>query len=148
MKTPKRKSSKPVAGKPGRKSDKAKRWLADVLQKQSERLSPTQKRTALVGIAVIIAMISVAVIAYPFRNGSLDSSALLPMKIHAPSLTAPVPDNVFSEEDFLLLTRFKKTLDSLKRYDPQVYNDILKGRDGLLDSVTYLIGLYTLQPKP
>jgi hypothetical protein len=119
-----------------------KRKFAHFLNRRSERLSTRGKKTALICFGVIVTLVSVSLIIEPFRNKMVNASTFLPAQIEAPSIPKPSSDVVFSEEDYLLLTGFKKMLDSLKRYDPQVYHEVLKGHDGLMDSVNFLLDLY------
>jgi hypothetical protein len=132
-----------TAARLSRRIEKGKRKLADFLNRQSERLSVNGKKTALICFGVIVTLVSVMMIIEPFRNKMTHAATFFPAQIEAPSVPKPFSDDVFSEEDYLLLTGFKKMLDSLKRHDPQVYHEVLKGRDGLLDSVNFLIDLYT-----
>ena len=51
---------------------------------------------------------------------------------------------VIAQEDLTMLMQFKSTLDSLYKFDRPTYEELLRGREGLLDSIDFLIWLYKL----
>jgi len=122
--------------------ESGKRKVADFMEKQSERLSPSGKKRALICFGLIVTLASIMMMTEPFRDKAVNTSTFFPSQMEVPPGTRPFPDDVFSEEDYLLLSGFKRTLDSLKQYDPQVYRELLNGRQGLLDSMDYLLRMY------
>lgn len=115
--------------------------LTTLLNVQFNRLTLRSKKTIIVCFAILVTTLSGTIIIRPFLEGKQTLSFALPMQIAQPP-TANFPQEIFSEEDYLLLMQFKHTLDSLKKYDPQVYQDIIRDRQGLVDSLEYLVSIY------
>lgn len=125
------------------KIEAGKRRLADYLNKASERLSKKTRKQLFASIGIIMACICLVIIIEPFRNSKSNPDAIInqakfPSVIISPNESEPL----FSKEDYDMLVDFKTTMDSLKRYDPASYQEILNGREGLMDSITFLINLY------
>lgn len=119
------------------------RKLADYLRTQSEKLSSSQKKLALALFGLLMGGICLALTIRPFYYSSA-SEFNLPDGITTKALVIPPAEreSMFSEEDYLMLMKFKSTLDSLYKTDRPVYDDLLRGRKGLLDSINYLIDFY------
>lgn len=123
--------------------EKRKRQLAEFLGTKSERLSARGKKVALLFFGIVMGGVSLALITKPFRDSTSVDYSFTRMR-HTP---VPIPsgepsDSLFSREDYELLIGYKQTLDSLKKYDPATYHELLKGREGLIDSIDFLIRLY------
>lgn len=130
----------------GRLSDaieKGKRAIAEFLGRTSERLSPNGKKLSLLFFGIVMGGVSLALITAPFRDSPINAYGLT-KELSPPLTTVPIPpsDSIFSQEDYQLLIGFKHTLDSLKQYDPATYHELIKGREGLLDSINFLIRFY------
>lgn len=123
--------------------EKRKRMIADFLGRTSERLSPNGKKLSLLFFGIVMGGVSLTLITAPFRSSSINTYGFT-KELSAPLTTVPVQpsDSVFSQEDYELLLGFKHTLDSLKQYDPATYHELIKGREGLLDSINFLIRFY------
>jgi len=117
------------------------RRIANRLSQRFEPLSLRTKKTVLICFGLAVTLACGSMIIRPFINNDSALTNLLPKGIEMPHLRS-APDNIFSEEDYLLLMGFKRTLDSLETYDPEVYHQMTQGRQGLLDSIDYLLGIY------
>ncbi len=130
----------------GRLSDaieKRKRAVAEFLGRTSERLSPNGKKLSLLFFGIVMGGVSLALITAPFRDSPVSAYGFT-KELSPPSTTVPIQpsDSIFSQEDYQLLIGFKHTLDSLKQYDPATYHELIKGREGLLDSINFLLRFY------
>lgn len=123
-----------------RKVEEVKRNTASYLGKQSDKLSIKQKKLTFIVFGVLMAGVCLSLIVKPFNGVSTTLDALTS---HAMT-TIPVQqdDSVFSRKDFQTLLRFKHSMDSLKQANPEGYNEFLKDRQGLIDSVNFLIEIY------
>lgn len=119
------------------------RKLADYLRTQSEKLSSSQKKLALALFGLLMSGICLTLTIRPFYYSSA-SEFNLPEGMTTKAQVIPPAEReaMFSEEDYLMLMKFKSTLDSLYKTDRPVYDDLLRGREGLLDSINYLIDFY------
>lgn len=119
------------------------RKFTDYLRTQSEKLSLSQKKLALVIFGLLMGGICLTLTIRPFYYSS-ESEFNLPEGMTTKALVIPPAEReaMFSEEDFLMLMKFKSTLDSLYKTDRPVYDDLLRGREGLLDSINFLIDFY------
>lgn len=118
------------------------RKLADYLAQQAERFSPRTKKMMLVLLGILTTVLSVWLVIEPFRRVYPVNATIMQDQISIQPFVRAFPDEVFSEEDYIMLKKFKNMLDSLRRYDPKIYREVLHGREGLLDSINYLIDLY------
>lgn len=123
--------------------EKKKSQLAEFLGRASEKLSSNEKKLALLFFGIVMGGISLTLIVRPFRN-SPENTYGFSRELHEPITSIPIQpsDSVFSQGDYQLLIGYKHTLDSLKQHDPATYHELLKGREGLLDSINFLIRLY------
>lgn len=119
------------------------RKLADYLRRQSEKLSSPQKKLALALFGLLMGGICLTLTIRPFYNPST-SGFNFPEGMKAKAFIVPPAERevMFSEEDYLMLMKFKSTLDSLYKADRPTYDALLIGREGLLDSINFLIGIY------
>lgn len=122
--------------------DKRKRQLADFLGRQSEKLSPQSKKVMLLFFGVMMGGICLALILKPFHRSAINSPFIL--EAIEPTVTVPQSsmDSLPSREDHEKLIGFMKVMDSLRKYDHATYDELLKGREGLLDSIRTLISIY------
>lgn len=147
MNTPQRKTKRAPRTPKKRKLsglEKRKRQLAGYLTRQSEKLSPGRKKLLLLVFGILMGSASLVLVTEPFRNVKADSPfapaepTWVPLSIYPQDSSASlVPD-----EEYEMLTGFLHVLDSLKQHDPETYRDVLRGREGLIDSVRLLIPLY------
>lgn len=123
---------------------KAQRKLADWLGTQSERLSPQRKKVSLLLFGMLMGGISLMLIINSFK-GTSGNASVFPTANESPMLSPGVRfDPVLTPEEYKKLTLFRKMMDSLKQ-SPQgrmLYNEILQGRTGLLDSIDLLLSIY------
>ncbi|MEO7988609.1 MAG: hypothetical protein ABI663_03650 [Chryseolinea sp.] len=119
------------------------RKLADYLKAQSEKLSSSQKKLALALFGLLMGGICLTLTIRPFYS-SPASEFNLPEGMTSKALVIPPAEReaMFSEEDYLMLMKFKSTLDSLYKTDRPIYDELLRGREGLLDSINFLISIY------
>lgn len=119
------------------------RKLADYPRRQSERLSSTQKKLALALFGLLMGGICLTLTIRPFYNSSA-SGFNLPEGVTTKAFIIPPGEGeaMFSEVDYLMLMKFKSTLDSLYKADRPTYDALLVGREGLLDSINFLISIY------
>ncbi|HPM29960.1 MAG TPA: hypothetical protein PLJ60_06465 [Chryseolinea sp.] len=125
------------------KIDRLKRYLATFLSRQSEKLSSQQKKLSLLFFGILMGGISLRLIFRPFLN-SESGSFTIPegMKTTITIVPPETHEPVIAQEDLTMLMQFKSTLDSLYKFDRPTYEELLRGREGLLDSIDFLIGLY------
>ncbi len=125
------------------KIDQLKRYLASFLGRQSEKLSSQQKKLSLLFFGILMGGISLGLIFRPFIN-SESGSFTIPegMKTTITIVPPETHEPIIVQEDLQMLLEFKSTLDSLYKFDRPTYEELLRGREGLLDSIDFLIGLY------
>ena len=113
------------------------------LSRQSEKLSSQQKKLSLLFFGILMGGISLGLIFRPFLN-SESGSFTIPegMKTTITIVPPETREPVIAQEDLTMLMQFKSTLDSLYKFDRPTYEELLRGREGLLDSIDFLIGLY------
>lgn len=123
--------------------DKWQRQLADFLSRQSEKLSPKGKKLLLLLFGILMGGISIWLIVKPFQD-SRPETFLIPQAIQVPEIQRPESHSypLISKEDYQVLHGLKQTLDSLKVNDRPTYDELLNGRQGLLDSINFLLNLY------
>jgi len=125
------------------KIENYKRQLADNLTRTSERFSLQAKKRLLAFLGIIMGCICLAMMIEPFRT-PFNNMDMIPAAQHAPVVIVP-PENgksLLSQQDYKTLLEFKQTMDSLKVNDRISYDEILQGREGLLDSINFLISIY------
>ena len=125
------------------KIEKYKRQLADNLTRTSERFSLQSKKRLLAFLGIIMGCICLAMMIEPFRK-PFNNMNMIQAAQHTPVVIVP-PGNgesLFSPQDYKTLLGFKQTMDSLKVNDRISYDEILQGREGLLDSINFLISIY------
>lgn len=124
--------------------------LANAMQKESEHLSATGKKLALImfcfiGVCSSIYLITVNIF---YKNNSSD---LLIISIPLPKHVFENDENrnhvIISETEFKKIENFKKYMDSLSKSisGDKIKDSILKFRPLLMDSVMQLEKLYQLQ---
>jgi hypothetical protein len=124
------------------KIEGGKRQIANYLNELNEKFSQPTRKKIFVIVGIIMGCICLAMIIEPFRNPIGDRDVIL-RDGNVPVVIAP-PDAepLISSEEFSMLTDFKKMIDSLRVYDHKSFREILSGRDGLMDSIDFLIKLY------
>lgn len=120
-------------------TDYCQRHAAHALSTQWEKLSSSQKKITTLILGILIGCFCIYLILKPSTQSISDS---FPFETDT-SLVTPLPqERAISTQDYLLLINFKTMLDSLYKTDPNTYHEILQGRQGLLDSIDFLIRLY------
>ncbi|PZR20455.1 MAG: hypothetical protein DI539_10740 [Flavobacterium psychrophilum] len=120
-----------------------KRQLADNLNRASERFTLQSKKRFLALLGIILGGICLSMMIEPFRK-PFNNMNMIPAAQRAPVVIVP-PGNgesLLSPQDYKTLLEFKQTMDSLKINDRISYDEILQGREGLLDSINFLISIY------
>ena len=117
-----------------------KRKLADFLGRQSERFTIPQLKVMCLLIGLTIGSICAGLILRPLMDNKT-KRFVIPEPIEAPILKLPstTPDLVIG--NYQPIIRFKRFIDSLK-HSPEgrrQYEEIVKARPGLLDSVELLL---------
>lgn len=120
-----------------------KRQLADNLNRASERFTLQSKKRFLAFLGIILGCICLAMVIEPFRK-PFNNMDMIPAAQHAPVVIVPPggAESLLSSQDYKTLLEFKQTMDSLKVNDRTAYDEILQGREGLLDSINFLISIY------
>lgn len=123
--------------------ESGKQQLAKFLNRHSEKLSTGQKKLALLFMGILMGCISFMFILKPFQDSAAHTFRL-PEGMVSNGLIIPPGehDAMFTEEDYRLLLKFKSMLDSLYKVDRATYDQVLQGREGLLDSIDFLISIY------
>jgi hypothetical protein len=121
--------------------EKIKITLTHFLSRQSEKLSPAGKKVLLLVFGLLMGGISLYLMIEPFRNPVSAELLFSKQQIQKTIVPQPAPP-LISQEEYVLLIGYKKKLDSLRRYDPQSYQILMHHRQGLLDSLEFLIRLY------
>jgi hypothetical protein len=123
------------------KIENYKRQLADNLTRTSERFSLQSKKRLLAVLGIIMGCICLAMMIEPFRK-PFNNMDMIPAAQHDPVVIVPPENPLLSPQDYKMLLEFKQTMDSLKVNDRISYDEILQGREGLLDSINFLISIY------
>jgi hypothetical protein len=120
--------------------DKQQRRLAAYLNAQTAKLSTRMRKFILLAFGILTSVICVGLIVQAYNGTSVKLKGFSKPVITQPALPM---DPLFSEEDYRMLAAFQKMMDSLKRspYGREIYDQILKERPGLLDSVDFLLKL-------
>lgn len=128
---------------------KAQRKLADWLGRQSERLSPQGKKGSLLLFGLLMGGISLMLIINSLKGTSVNAS-VFPTTIESPTVTPGIgTEPIMTPDEYTKLLRFRRMMDSLKQ-SPEgrtLYHEILHGRKGLLDSVDFLLNIYSNHDK-
>ncbi|MEX2233499.1 MAG: hypothetical protein WD824_15150 [Cyclobacteriaceae bacterium] len=126
---------------------KSQRKLADWLGTQSEKLSPQGKKISLLLFGLLMGGISLMLVINSFKVTSVNAS-VFPHAIESPAVTPGIgTELIMTPEEYAKLIRFRRMMDSLKQ-SPEgrtLYNEILQGRAGLLDSFDFLLSIYADQ---
>lgn len=119
------------------KIENAKRQLANRLGAASEQYSPKTKKWTLVIAGLCCASVCLLVMTLPFmepQKGKLNQNAVIP-----PVIGLPQPGPLLTHKDQEVLQGFIQTMDSLKRVDRNTYHNAIKGREGMIDSILFLL---------
>jgi hypothetical protein len=132
-----------IKGRFAERVDIGKRQLANFLGRQSQKLSLRQQKLMLLLLGVLMGGVSLTLIIRPFQDSSAHTFNI-PEGMNAKAFIIPPRerDAMISEEDYLMLLKFKATLDSLYKTDRPVYDELLRQHAGLLDSINLLISIY------
>ena len=125
--------------------EKLKRNAADYMCIQSERLSTHQKRLVFV-MACCIACGGCAAMIVHAVQGDSKMSSIIPVRINVPPVlhsqiqAAPI----VTDAQYKRLLKFKNSCDSLQRSEGGMilYEDMIRSRPGLMDSVDFLISIH------
>jgi hypothetical protein len=124
------------------KINSKKKKIADFLSAKSERLSVSRKKLLLVTFGIVMGGTSLYLLTTPF-HATTKVISIAPSPSETPQVIIPDrPENLISHGDYELLVGFRQTLDSLRLYDPFTYQLLLRERQGLIDSLDFLIRLY------
>lgn len=119
------------------------RKLADWLGRQSEKLSTRGKQVSLLLFGLLMGGVSLTLMINSIRDTSVNAS-VFPRAIESPISPPRVGrDPVLTPEEYNKLAAFRRMMDSLKQSPGgrALYEEILQGRTGLLDSVDFLLGI-------
>jgi hypothetical protein len=133
-----------IKGRFAERVDILKHQLANFLGRQSQKLSLHQQKRILLLAGVLMGGISLALIIRPFQD-STTPAFNIPEGMNAKAfiIQPRERDAMIAEEDYLMLLKFKSTLDSLYKTNRPVYDEVLQGHAGLLDSINFLISIYS-----
>jgi hypothetical protein len=121
------------------KKEKERAWPS--LYKLCQKVPERTRRHLLAIIGIIILCICIMMVVRP-DDGSANIE-LVPYTHITPSLVPqPSDEAIPSTGDYGMLLEFIHTMDSLRLHDRATYDKILKGHEGLLDSVHLVIRLY------
>lgn len=124
---------------------KATEKMEASIKASAERLSRSlnqmpvraQRRWLLVTGCVMAALCLFMVITPFTKKGT--TVWIVPEGRISTQVVPPAEDPLLTPADLMMLRDFKQVMDSLKTYDLSTYNEILQGRQGLLDSVELLL---------
>jgi hypothetical protein len=116
--------------------------LANFLSQQSERLSQRNKKIALLIFGIVLGGASLFLIVDSVRTDSAATWALSEQGSIPKSIVQQQNQPLISKDEYELLVAYRNTLDSLKLQDPFTYHRLLENRQGLIDSLNFLISLY------
>ncbi len=133
-----------IKGRFAERIDILKHQLANFLGRQSQKLSLRQQKRILLLAGILMGGISLALIIRPFQD-SATHSFNIPKGMNAKAFIIPPRERnaMIAEEEYLMLLKFKSTLDSLHKTNRPVYDEVLQGHAGLLDSINFLISIYS-----
>jgi hypothetical protein len=125
------------------KIENRKRQLANYLNSFNENFSLQTRKRIFATVGILMGCICLAMMIEPFRNPTSDRSVIqhntgIPVVIVPPNKEEPL----ISDEEFSLLDNFKQMMDSLNIYDNKSYKEIFDGREGLMDSIDFLMRIY------
>lgn len=130
-------------GKHGERVEVLKQQVANFLNRHTERLSTRHKKWALLFMGILMGGASLTFILKPFQDSSSQAFRLPEeMENRARIIPPGKHDTMFSEEDYLMLLKFKAMVDSLYKADRSTYDEVLKGHEGLLDTIDFLLSIY------
>lgn len=118
-----------------------KRAFANFLSQHYEPLSKRNKKLSLLAFGMVMGGVSLYLILSPFAGAPDSWSFSEKTEIPKPIIRQPTEPLVTKEEHDLLVS-YRSTLDSLKLHDPVSYEILLSNRQGLIDSLNFLISLY------
>ena len=129
-----------IKGRFAERIDILKHQLANFLGRQSQKFSLRQQKRILLLAGVLMGGASLVLIIRPFQDSATPAFNI------PEGMAFIIPprerDAVIAEEDYLMLLKFKSTLDSLYKTNRPVYDELLQGHAGLLDSINFLISIY------
>lgn len=119
------------------KWETGKRRLASFLQVQSERLSPDTKRIVLALFGIVMGGLCLLLILRPISDSPTTGSytVSIPKVTPAPKMN----EQVVTGDEYRMLADFIRAIDSLKQHDIPLFKEIIEGREGLLDTVRFLL---------
>lgn len=118
------------------KFEKAKRRLANRLSRATDSYSTKTKKWVLTITGLVCAFLCIWLTLFPFihKRKSFNAITTMPVVIH------PSPnESILSAEEYRLLKSFLRTMDSLKQVDQEAYHKAMMGREGLIDSILFLL---------
>ena len=129
------------------------RHCADMMQRKSERLSPTGKLVLLSLFCLSASSMSIYLVATSLSRKT--NKVISVPAIKTPAYTARTGDEntrspvLISRQEFLRIERFRRYMDSLSRNvsGRLVYDSIVKRRPGLMDSLALIEHMYQSQTK-
>lgn len=118
------------------KLETLKRNLAGNLSQATEGYSAkTKKRTLLLtGFACALLCIWLSALPFISKRTTTRANVSMPVVIH-PLQNEPI----LSKEEYKLLEGFITTMDSLKQVNREAYQNAMTGREGLIDSILFLL---------
>ncbi len=118
------------------KVENGKRQFASWLTTSSERHSLHTKKRFFIITGLACSAVCLSFILNPLlHHEEVSNSARQPTVISR----ALESDTIITMEDQLALEGFMHSLDSIKRVDSATYDQAMKGREGLLDSIRFLL---------
>lgn len=111
-----------------------KRQFASWLTSSSESYSLSTKKHVLIIIGLACSIVCLSLILNPLINRDKRTKAAKPT-----TTISGFEEPLLTDEDEKALQGFMYTLDSIKKIDSVTYDKAMQGREGLLDSIRFLL---------
>lgn len=119
------------------KSEALLKVLMERLNRQLSQLPPKVQKRSFITAGCVVASLCLFMVVSPFTTKDNDTQ-IVPRGESSTVIVPPI-DPLLSTSDLMMLQDFKQVMDSLKIYDKKTFREILQGREGLLDTVEFLL---------
>lgn len=128
------------------------KW-ADYMQRKSDRLSNSIKKSLLISFCLLAGGCSLNLIISSFRTSNHTAFSVAPIKVPEHSTKTREgnkhPSIIATKDEFKKVQRFRYYMDSLSRSlsGKRIHDSILVARPGLMDSVLIIEKIYNSRNK-
>lgn len=119
------------------KSEALLKALTERVNRQLSHLPPKIQKRSFIAAGCVVASLCLFMVVSPFTTKDNDTQ-IVP-RGESSTVVVPPIDPLLSTSDLMMLQDFKQVMDSLKIYDKKTFREILQGREGLLDTVEFLL---------